>query len=124
MSKTHSFLHKQMIFESTNHNMNLPETYHNTTNESLDEFIRENMEKISIIKTPRYKKSCIIDLSTQIRKKKINIFTEKVLNPKAALDSHGAGLISLGEILATSTNDPESSLNAITSCLTQEAMRT
>ena len=123
MTKTHSFLHKQMIFESSNHSMNLPETYHNTTDENLDDFIRENMEKISIIKTPRYKKSCMIDLSTQIRKKKIDIFTEKILNPNAASDSHGAGLLSLGEILAASTNDPESSLNAITSCLTQEAMR-
>ena len=65
----------------------------------------------------------MIDLSNQIRKKKIDIFTEKILNPNAASDSHVAGLLSLGEILAASTNDPESSLNAITSCLTQEAMR-
>ena len=39
------------------------------------------------------------------------------------MSSHGAGLLSLGETLARTTNDPELTLNSITSCLTQEAMK-
>ena len=123
MSKTHSFLHEQMILETGNNDLNLPEMYHKTSNEQLDQFIRENIERISNIKTPNYKKTATVDLSTQIRRKKIDIFTNRVLDLLAASSFHGAGLISLGETLAKSTNDPELTLNSITSCLTQKAMK-
>ena len=64
----------------------------------------------------------MVDFSTQIRSKKIDIFINKILNPNLKLDTPEKGLISLGEIVAESTNNPELILNTITSSLTQESM--
>ena len=122
LTKMHTFLHEKLVLECPDIALNLPESYHNSTDENLDEFIRENVDKISKIKTPSYKKNFMVDFSTQLRSKKIDIFIEKVLNPNLEPDTPEIGLVSLGRIAAESTNKPELILNTITSSLTQESM--